>query len=79
VIAACTHPVLVGLAMERLQDAPISKIIVTDTIPGGQRCEKIADKMVTLSVAPLLGAAIHRIHHHQSVSALFRPGTAGKR
>ncbi|MBI1368802.1 MAG: ribose-phosphate diphosphokinase [Planctomycetes bacterium] len=79
VIVTATHPVLVGLAMERLQDAPISKIIVSDTIPCGQRCEKIADKLVVLSVSNLLAQAIHRIHHHQSVSALFRPGTAGKR
>ena len=66
-------------AMERLQAAPISRVIVTDTIPCGQRCEKIADKLTTLSVAGLLGQAIHRIHHDQSVSALFRPGMGGKR
>ncbi len=78
-IACATHPVLVGLAMERLQDAPISQIIVTDTIPCGPRCEKIASKLTTLSVAGLVGQAIHRIHHDQSVSALFRPGFGGKR
>ena len=79
VIAACTHPVLVGLAMERLQDAPISRLITTDTIPAGQRCEKINDKLVVLSVADLLGNAIHRIHHDESVSALFSGGASGKR
>jgi ribose-phosphate pyrophosphokinase len=79
VIAIATHPVLVGLALERLQEAPISRIIVSDTIPCGQRCAKIADKLTVLSVAGLLGEAIHRIHHHQSVSALFKPGITGKR
>ena len=79
VIAGCTHPVLVGLAMERLMEAPISRIIVTDTIPCGQRCEPIMDKMVELSVAELLGEAIHRIHHHRSVSSLFRNNKGGKR
>lgn len=80
VIACATHPVLVGLAMERLQEAPISKLIVSDTIPCGQRCAKIADKLVVLSVARLFGEAIHRIHHHQSISALFgRKGLGGKR
>lgn len=74
VIAGATHPVLVGLAMERLAEAPISRIIVTDTIPTADRCEKIKDKLVVLSVAPLLGKAIHNIHHDQSVSQLFRPG-----
>ncbi len=72
VIAACTHPVLVGLAMERLGEAPISKVIVTDTIPGGPRYRPIENKLVELSVAELIGEAIHRIHHNLSVSSLFR-------
>jgi len=79
VIAACTHPVLVGLAMERLAESPISRLIVTDTIPCGQRCEPIAPKLVELSVAPLLGEAIHRIHHNKSISSLFRKDGGGKR
>ncbi|MEQ9454491.1 MAG: ribose-phosphate pyrophosphokinase [Phycisphaeraceae bacterium] len=79
IIAACTHPVLVGLAMERIRDAPISKLIVTDTIPAGPRCAPIQDKLVELSVASLLGEAIHRIHHNQSVSSLFRGTSSGKR
>jgi len=79
VIVACTHPVLVGLASERIRDAPISRLITTDTIPTEGRCDKIADKLEILSVADLLGNAIHRIHHDESVSALFRYGTAGKR
>ena len=79
VIAACTHPVLVGLAMERLQEAPISKIIVTDTIPCGSRCSPIQDKLIELSVADLLGEAISRIHHNQSVSWLFKRGGSTKR
>jgi ribose-phosphate pyrophosphokinase len=72
VIAAATHPVLVGLAMERLAESPISQVIVTDTIPCGPRCAPIEHKLVELSVAELLGQAIHRIHHNQSVSSLFR-------
>jgi len=79
VIVACTHPVLVGLAMERLAEAPFSRIIVTDTIPCGNRCKPIADKLVELSVAELLGEAIHRIHHDQSVSSLFRERGGRKR
>jgi len=81
VIAACTHPVLVGLAMERLSESPISKIIVTDTIPCGERCAPIQDKLVELSCAELLGEAIRRIHHNQSVSSLFKKNgkSGGKR
>ena len=72
VIAAATHPVLVGLAIERLAESPISKLVVSDTIPCGPRCKPIESKLVELSVAELLGDAIHRIHHNQSVSSLFR-------
>ncbi len=78
VIAACTHPVLVGLAMERLREAPISRIVTTNTIPCGQRCAPIQEKLVELSVAPVLGEAMHRIHHNQSVSSLFRLDGGGK-
>jgi ribose-phosphate pyrophosphokinase len=72
VYAACTHPVLVGLAMERLAEAPINKVVVCDTIPLGSRCRPVESKLVELSVAELLGEAIHRIHHNQSISSLFR-------
>ena len=79
VIAAATHPVLVGLAMERLAESPISRVVVTNTIPSDGRYEPIADKLVELSIGPLLGDAIHRIHHNQSVSALFKQGSGVKR
>lgn len=72
VIASAVHPVLVGLAMERLADSPISKVVVSNTIPCGGRCKPIEHKLVELSVAELLGEAIHRIHHNQSVSSLLR-------
>ncbi len=79
VIAAATHPVLVGLAMERLAESTISRVVVTNTIPSDGRCAPIADKLVELCVGPLLGDAIHRIHHNLSVSALFRAGAGSKR
>ena len=71
---AATHAVLVGLAMKRLGEAPIAQIIVTDTIPDGQRLEPIRDKLAVLTVAKLLGDAVDRIHHNRSVSELFRGG-----
>ncbi|MEM7682170.1 MAG: ribose-phosphate pyrophosphokinase [Planctomycetota bacterium] len=80
IVCACTHAVLVGLAMERIADSPISKVICTDTIPCGTRCDPIRDKLTVLSVDELVGEAIHRIHHNQSVSSLFhRDGGGGKR
>ena len=72
VLAACTHPVLVGLAMERLAESPISRIVVTDTIPAGDRCQPIGRKLVVLSVAELLGEAIRRIHRDESISSLLK-------
>jgi ribose-phosphate pyrophosphokinase len=76
VIAAATHPVLVGMAMQRLAEAPISKLVVTNTIPLDARADPIRPKLVELCVGQLIGEAIHRIHRNQSVSELFK-GTAG--
>jgi ribose-phosphate pyrophosphokinase len=79
VIVTATHAVLAGLAMQRLNDSPITRVVVTDTIPGGARVAALREKLVTLSTAKLLGDAVHRIHHDQSVSAMFRTGIGTKR
>lgn len=69
VYACCTHPVLSGPAVERLTNSVIKEVVVTNTIPLLQ--EKMIDKMKVLSVAPLLGEAIVRIHEDLSISKLF--------
>ncbi len=69
VAACCTHPVLSGSAVQRLDEAPIKELVFTDTIPLPP--EKRLPNITVLSVAPLLGEAIHRIHTGQSVGALF--------
>jgi ribose-phosphate pyrophosphokinase len=69
VFLAATHGLLVGGAIEKLQKAPIDGLILTDTIPLAP--EKQIPKLTTLSVAPLLGEAIKRIHRNESVSRLF--------
>jgi len=69
VYVCVTHPVLCGPAVERLRDAPITQVIVTDTIPVPP--EKQLPNLRVLSVAPLLGEAIKRIHYNESVSKLF--------
>ncbi len=79
VICAATHAVLAGPAMDKLAASPISKIVVTDTIPEGNRCEKIRDKLVVLSVGEMLGQAIKRIHDNQSISELFARTAGAKR
>jgi ribose-phosphate pyrophosphokinase len=70
-----THGVFAPPALERLADAPIDEIVVTDTIPlrASSREHK---NLKVLSVAPLLGEAIHRIHNHKSVSAIFEKRTS---
>ena len=69
VYVCCTHPVLSGAAIERLNKSVIKEVVVTNTIPVGP--EKISDKIKTLSIAPLVGEAIIRIHEDLSVSKLF--------
>jgi ribose-phosphate pyrophosphokinase len=68
---AATHAVFAPPAMERLSQAAFTKLAVTDTIPMGTRTEPIQERLQVLGVAELLGEAIHRIHHNESVSALF--------
>jgi ribose-phosphate pyrophosphokinase len=68
--AGCVHPVLSGPALERLQGSRLTEVVVTNTIPlngKDQQCPKLR----VLSVAPLLGEAIKRIHEEESVSSLF--------
>ena len=69
IMAAITHPVLCGPAIERIKRSVVEELVVTDTIPIPK--EKRIEKIKTLSLAPLLGEAIHRIHNGKSVSALF--------
>ncbi len=68
-MAAAVHGVFSGPAIERLGESPLEEIVITDTLP--QPPEKRLDKIHTLTVAPLLGEAINRIHTGQSVGALF--------
>ncbi|MBE7706513.1 MAG: ribose-phosphate pyrophosphokinase [Cyanobacteria bacterium SIG30] len=69
VYVCASHPVFSGPALSRLEEAPIKEVIVTNTIP--LRNDYIPSKITQLSIAPLLGEAISRIHDDQSVSSLF--------
>ena len=66
-----THPVMCGKAVDILPDAPFASIVTTDTIPLKEKAEVLGDKLTVLSVADLLGEAVHRIHSNRSVSYLF--------
>ena len=67
---ACTHPVLSGPALERLQASCLTEVVVTNTIPLNGK-DRQCSKLTVLSVASLLGEAITRIHEEESVSSLF--------
>jgi ribose-phosphate pyrophosphokinase len=69
---SATHGVFAGPAMQRLTACPFTKLAVTDTVPINDRCDAIKDRFEVLSVAEMVGEAIHRIHHNKSVSALFK-------
>jgi ribose-phosphate pyrophosphokinase len=68
---AATHGVFAPPAMERLAKCDYTRLAVTDTIPLGERAKAISDRLTVLSVADLIGEAIHRIHHNRSISELF--------
>lgn len=69
VYACCTHAVLSGPAMKRIEESPIKEVVVTNTIANLH--PKPSRKIKTLSVAPLIGEAIIRIHEELSISTLF--------
>ncbi len=70
VFAMATHGVFSGPAIERINNSVISKVWVTDTIPQEQRLER-CDRLEVLGLGRLLGEAIKRIHHGDSISSLF--------
>ncbi|QMU09081.1 ribose-phosphate diphosphokinase [Levilactobacillus suantsaii] len=70
VYASCTHPVLSGPAIDRIQESPIKKLVVTDSIQ--LTADKQIDKIEQISVGPLIGQAIKRINENRPVSPLFK-------
>jgi ribose-phosphate pyrophosphokinase len=70
VIAACTHAVLSDSAVDKVNNSVIKELIVTNTIPFDSKKEQ-CKKLTVLSIAPLLGEAIKRIHEESSISSLF--------
>jgi ribose-phosphate pyrophosphokinase len=70
ILVGGTHGVLAPPALERLSQAPIDQVVVTDTIPLSKEAEKLGGIRV-LSVSAMLGEAIKRIHRNESVSSIF--------
>ncbi|MCC5918472.1 MAG: ribose-phosphate pyrophosphokinase [Cryomorphaceae bacterium] len=65
--AYCTHGVLSGKAIERLNNSDLEKLVITDTIPRSHQ----SDKIEVLSVASLFAEVMHNVHHHESISKHF--------
>jgi len=70
VLAYCTHPVLSGPAIERIENSAMDELVVTDTIPLGEAARK-SKRIRQLSTAELLAETIRRINNEESVSSLF--------
>ena len=70
ILAGCTHAVLSGPALDRINASPLDTLVVTNTLPLNGK-DDLCRKLVSLTVAPLLGEAIKRIHEEESVSSLF--------
>jgi ribose-phosphate pyrophosphokinase len=69
IYACCTHPVFSGPAIQRISESPVKEVVVADTIPVNS--DKKLNKITVLSIASLIGEAIHRIHTGLSVGAMF--------
>jgi ribose-phosphate pyrophosphokinase len=69
VYAAVTHGVLAGSAIERIEHSPLKRLFITDTVEN--QPVEFSDKVEVISVAPLFGEAIRRIHNRESISAMF--------
>ena len=71
-IAAATHPILSRPAAKRISKSDISQLVVTDTVSiSEKKRNRIGDRLHVISVAPLLGDVIRRIHEGRSVGVLF--------
>ncbi|MEA2086467.1 MAG: ribose-phosphate pyrophosphokinase [Chloroflexota bacterium] len=69
IYSCCTHPIFSGSAIQKIASSVVKEVVVTNTVPVPDN--KRLDKITTLSIAPLLGEAIHRIHTGLSVGAMF--------
>ena len=70
VLASCSHAVLSGQGLERIEKSQLTKLIVTDSIPLSEE-KRRSKKLVVLSIADLMGKAIRNIHEEASVTSLF--------
>ena len=77
--AAAAHGVFAGPAVARIAESPIDHIVITNSIPPGERFNMLGDRVSVLCISELFAEAIHHIHTNQSVSALFHKFAMSKR
>src|SRR5712692_6150525 len=70
ILACCTHPVLSGPAIQKINESPLEELIATNSVPLSSQAES-CKKIKVLSVAHLIGEAIRRTHEERSISSLF--------
>ncbi|MGH2770047.1 MAG: ribose-phosphate diphosphokinase, partial [Actinomycetota bacterium] len=70
VMAAATHPVFSGPALERVRHSALTEVIVTNTLPLPTEC--LPDKITVISIAPILASTIRAVFHDDSVSEIFQ-------
>ncbi|UHQ56394.1 ribose-phosphate pyrophosphokinase [Microbulbifer sp. YPW16] len=71
VVAYCTHPVLSGAAIDNLNNSVLDELVVTDSIPLGDKMQK-APKIRQLTLSAMLAESVRRISNEESLSAMFR-------
>ena len=70
VVAYCTHPVLSGPAVERIEESDLDELVVSDTIPLDERASR-CPRIRQLSVAELLAESMRRVNEEESIGELF--------
>jgi ribose-phosphate pyrophosphokinase len=72
IVAACTHPVLSGKAVQRIVESPIKELVVTNTIPiTDEKASVLGDRLTVLSIAPIVASALDAVFEDESVSEIF--------
>lgn len=79
IVVAATHGIFSEPALERLSEAEVDKIIVSDTVPQVKSAEALGSRLKVVKIAPLIGAAIFEIATNGSISSIFRDGKAYSR
>ena len=71
IYGAAAHAILCGAPAEKLKGSVLKEVVVTDSVPAGDKIKQVGGRLKALTVSKLLAEAVHRIHVNESVSSLF--------